>query len=419
MKVMNLLRYRLIAAIIAMSAYSLIDVSLARSQNARYERPPTFTAAQILPPELLRSSHHTLEQVVLNDGFINTYRMVTKFGTYTIHSTDLLKIRVREIAAAAALEEKSGAGTMLNSIGKTAIKPLKTGKDLITRPGRTVKNTFRGVGRFFGRVGAGMAKTDTQGESMIGSLTGAGTAKRQLAYELGVDPYTQFEPLRHQLASLSAASALGGTAMSVGLAFVTGGAGVAITVGSSSETLRSMLRDKTAAELEEIGRRRLAAMNADQTSIDSFYRNRWLTPADKAIMVEALNRLGNVQNRGDFIRRAAEASTQKVAFQIRRRTEMTAAYHERVARVSSIITLGGVPMARTANGIAGIFPIDHLSWTRAFADTVSAVNRGRKTLAGSPRVDMLIPGTASKRAVAKLKRNGWRLQQKAGALIGG
>ena len=417
--VMNPRGYSLSAVFIAISAYSVINVSPAWSQSTSYEQPPTFTAAQILPFELVRSSHHSVESVVLNDGFINTYQMVTKFGTYTVHSTDLLKIRVREIAAAAALEEKSGAGTMLTAAGKTVVKPLKTGKDLITKPGRTVKNTFRGVGRFFGRVGAGMAKTDTQGESMVGSLTGAGTAKRQLAYKFGVDPYTQFEPLRQQLASLSAASALGGTATGVGMAFVTGGAGVAITVGSGSENLRALLRDKTAAELEKIGRRRLAGMNADQISIDSFYRSRQLTPADKAIMVEALNRLGNAQNRGDFIRRAAEASTQKVAFQIRRRTEMTAAYHERVARVSSIISLGGVPMARTANGIVAIFPIDHLSWTRAFADTVSAVNRGRKMLAGSPRVDMLIPGTASKRAVAKLKKNGWRLQQEAGALLGG
>ena len=254
---------------------------------------------------------------------------------------------------------------------------------------------------------------------MIGSLTGAGTAKRELAYKFGVDPYTKFEPLRQQLASLSAASAVGGTATGVGFAFVTGGAGVAISVGSHSATLRSMLRDKTAAELEEIGRQQLTRMNTDQASINAFYRNQWLTPAGKAILINALNRLGGVENRSDFIRRAVKATSHKVAFLVLRRTQMTAAYHERVAPVRSIVSLGGVPMALTNGGVVGVFPIDHLSWTRAFAGTVSSVNNGRKTLPGSPRVEMLITGTASKLAAANLKKNGWQLKQRAGALIGG
>ena len=102
-----------------------------------------------------------------------------------------------------------------------------------------------------------------------------------------------------------------------------------------------------------------------------------------------------------------------VAFLVMRRAQMTAAYHERVAPVSSIVDLGGVPMAVAGSGVVGVFPIDHLSWTRAFAGTVSSVNKGRKSLPGSPRVEMLITGTASKRAAANLKKNGWQLKQRA------
>jgi len=93
---------------------------------------------------------------------------------------------------------------------------------------------------------------------------------------------------------------------------------------------------------------------------------------------------------------------------------MTANYHKRVSPVSSIASLGDVPMELTNGGIVGIFPIDHLSRTKAFSGTVSAVNRGRKSVSGSPRVEMLISGTASKRTVANLKKNGWQLKQRAG-----
>ncbi len=407
------------AILIPALAVFLLMSGPAQSQKARYEQPPTFSPAQVLPPELQSSPYHSIDGRVTNDGFINTYQMKTKFGDYTVESTDLLKIRVHEITAAAQLAEKSGTGTMLKAAGQTAMKPLKTGKDLVTKPGRTVKNTFKGVGRMFGRIGAGMNKTDSQGESTIGSLTGAGTAKRKLAYKFGVDPYTKFEPLRHQLASLSAASAVGGTATGVGFAFVTGGAGVAISVGSTSESLRATLRDNTAAELEEIGRGQLAGMNVNRSSVNAFYISEWLTPAEKAILLDALNRLGGVGNRGDFIRRAVKATSHKEAFLVLRRAQMTAAYHERISPVSSIVAPGGVPMARTGGGLIGVFPIDYLSWTKAFAGTVSSVNRGRKRLDGSPKVEMLITGTASKRAVANLKKNGWRLKQRAGAQIGG
>jgi hypothetical protein len=50
--------------------------------------------------------------------------MKTKFGTFPVESTDLLKVRVHEVGAAVQLEEKSGTGTMLKSAGQTAMKPI-------------------------------------------------------------------------------------------------------------------------------------------------------------------------------------------------------------------------------------------------------------------------------------------------------
>jgi hypothetical protein len=400
--------YSLRAALTLFVFSFALNLAPAWSQGAGYEQPPTFSPAQVLTPQLQRSSYHSIEGTVTNDGFINTYQMRTKFGTYTVESTDLLKVRVREVAAAVQLEQYSGTDTMLNAAGQTAMKPLKTGKNLITKPGQTVKNTFRGVGKMFGRIGAGMNKTDSQGESTIGSLTGAASAKRNLAYKFGVDPYTKFEPLRQQLSSLSAANAWGGSAVNVGFVFVTGGAGAAISIGSGSETLRATLRDSTTAELEETGRQQLAGMNVNRASIDAFYRSPSLTPAGKAVLLDALNRMRGVSNRGDFIRRVGNAKSHKVAFLVMRRAQMTATYHERVSPASSITSLGGMPMVMASNGVIGIFPIDHLSWTQGFAGTVSAVNKR----AGSQRIQMLISGTASKRAAARLKKNGWLLKQR-------
>src|SRR6476659_10145195 len=56
-------------------------------------------------------------------------------------------------------------------------------------------------------------------------------ARRKLAYDLGIDPYTTFEPLNAELTRVASASAVGETGVNIGLAFVTGGAGIAISVG--------------------------------------------------------------------------------------------------------------------------------------------------------------------------------------------
>ena len=61
-----------------------------------------------------------------------------------IKGTDLLRVRAREIAATAKLEEVGGAETVIGSAGRTALKPVATAKDLITAPGQTIGDTFRG-----------------------------------------------------------------------------------------------------------------------------------------------------------------------------------------------------------------------------------------------------------------------------------
>jgi hypothetical protein len=57
----------------------------------------------------------------------------------------------------------------------------------------------------------------------------------------------------------SSASTIGETATNAGLAFVTGGAGIAISVGGTSD-LRLALRDKSAADLEKLGHEEWAAI---------------------------------------------------------------------------------------------------------------------------------------------------------------
>jgi hypothetical protein len=296
--------------------------------------------------------------------------------------------------------------TFVDSAGRTALKPLGTAKGLITQPGKTISDTFKGVGNFFGGVQASMEATDPRKEGIIASVTGGAEARRKLAYDLNVDPYTSFKPLDEQLTRLATASAIGNTGVNVGLGFVTGGVGIAISATSTSQKLREALRDKTAAQLEKQGREFLTAMGISKAAQDAFYANPYLTPTDKAVIVVALKTLGTVGGREIYIETASHADSIEMAFYYRRQSELIAKYNKKVAPVSGFIRAGRAPMVQTARGTVSILPVDYLYWSAPI-----------ESLASNARGDMWITGRASNLATSQLAAKGWKLTPNVGARL--
>jgi len=391
---------------------ALILMALPASTGALgggYESPPTFSPSKILPPDLLRSPYHTIVGTVPVENFLDRYQMQTKYGTFTVLGTELLRMRVREVAATAKLEQVNGAETLVTSAGRTALKPLATAKDLVTAPGKTLNDTMKGVGGWFNRVDASMSATDPNREGTIASLAGGSKARRKLAFDAGVDPYTTFEPLNAELTRLASASAIGESGVNVGLAFVTGGAGIAISVGGTADTVRQVLRDKTAAELEQLGREKLAQMGVSPGTIDAFYASRSLTPTDKAVIVAAMMQLGNATGREIFVARTAQAKSYSEGFAYRRKAVLTAAYHKRIAPVRSFVAVGGTPLMQTTKGLVAIVPMDYVYWSPQVEGLISSAG---------PHGQLWITGTASKLATQNLASRGWTVVPRAGSRLG-
>jgi hypothetical protein len=374
-----------------------------------YESPPTFSPSKILPPDLLRSPYHTIVGTVPIENYLGRYQMQTKYGTFTVLGAQLLRMRVHEVAATAKLEQINGAETLVTSAGRTALKPLATAKDLVTAPGKTLNETMKGVGGWFNRVDASMAATDPNREGTVASLTGGSKARRKLAFDAGVDPYTTFEPLNAELTRLASASAIGESGVNVGLAFVTGGAGIAISAGGSADTLRQVLRDKTAAELEQLGREQLAQMGVSQGTIDAFYASSSLTPTDKAVIVAAMMQLGNASGREIFVARTAQAKSYSEGFAYRRKAVLTAAYHKKIAPVRAFVAVGGTPMMQTAKGLVAIVPMDYVYWSPEVEGLVSSAG---------PHGELWITGTASPLATQNLASRGWSVVPRADSRLG-
>ena len=370
---------------------------------AQYERAPTFTAREVLPSSLLNSPYYKVQNSVGVENYQYVFNVDTQWGAFRIVGTTLLRVRAREMQAATKLAEIGGAGTLVDAAGATALKPLGTAKGLITAPAKTIGDTVKGVGNFFGGIRAGMQATDPRKEGLIASVTGGAAARRKLAFDLSVDPYTSFKPLDEQLTRLATASAIGNTGVNVGLSFVTGGASIAISATSTSQKLREALRDKTAAQLEKQGREFLTAMGVSEAAQDAFYANPNLTPTDKAVIVVALQTLGTVGGREIYVQTASGASSIEMAFYYRRQSELIANYNKKVAPVTGFIQAGRAPMVQTARGTVSILPVDYLYWSAPI-----------ESLASDGRGDMWLTGKASKIATSQLAARGWKLTPNVG-----
>ncbi|MEZ5873542.1 MAG: hypothetical protein R3D30_01510 [Hyphomicrobiales bacterium] len=371
---------------------------------ASYESAPTFSARQVLPSSLLNSPYYKVQNTVGVENYQYVVTVDTQWGTFRIVGTTLLRVRAREMEATAKLQESGGGETLVNAAGKTALKPLGTAKGLLTEPGKTIGDTFKGVGNLFGSVGAAMEATDPRKEGIIASVSGGAEARRKLAFDLNVDPYTSFKPLDEQLTRLATASAIGNTGVNVGLGFVTGGVGIAISATSTSQKLREALRDKTAAQLEQEGRKFLTAMGISKDAQDAFYANPHLTPTDKAVIVVALKTLGSVDGRQIYIETAAQANSIEMAFYYRRQSELIANYNKKIAPVTGFIRAGRAPMVQTGRGTVSILPVDYLYWSAPIESLAT----------GAPGGAMWITGRASKLATSQLAARGWKLTPNVG-----
>ena len=366
-------------------------------------------ASQVLPGIPLRTANYSIGDRVTVENFQYVFQVNTKWGPFTVKGSDLLRVRLREIAATARLEEVNGAKTAAEAAGKTALRPVNTAKDLVTNPGQTIGDTFRGVGRIFGSADASMNATDPQGDSIISSVTGGATARRKLAFDLGVDPNTSFPPLAAELKRVATASALGETSANIGLSFVAGPAGIAISVGGTAGQVREMLRDKSPADLEKDGRKSLVAMGISLGTINAFYANANLSPTDKIVIVTLLESLGGVDGRELFIAGAANASSIEMGFFYRHQAMLIVQYAKKIAPVRGFVRVGGAPMLMTAKGTASILPVDYIVWSAPIAGIAAASHGGGA---------LWITGSASPTATSQLAALSWTVVPKAGARLG-
>ncbi len=392
----------------AMLAVTFAATVPAQAQQ-KLERPPSYDPARI-PGIRATGENYRIANPVNSDGFMRIYVVKTKLGDSAVIGDALMRQRVVEMGALAELEKISNSDTFNKSLLEAGLSPIKYAGALVTRPGETISNTLSGIGSLFGQVGSSMNNMGKTRDDPMQSLLGVTKKRRELAIHLGVDPYTDYEPLAVRMTQLSEAAATGGLVVSGALMAIPGIGGIIVSNTATSSNISTLARDLTAAQLMDLNRKKIADMGIDQGTAETLLLNRSFTPLDVTVIVASLESMSAVKNRGAFIARAASVNRHDAAFFMRKQAELLSDYYAKTGGFTAFVTLGGYPFNVTRQGgIMGILPLDSLSWTdntaRSMKDIVAAARRGG--YAGN--AEMRITGQSTPLAKQQLKELGWKV----------
>jgi hypothetical protein len=396
---------------IAWMAAALCAMALSASPATAqtFERPPTFDPAKI-PGITPSDENYTIARPVMSDGFMRIYNVKSSYGDFTVVSDDLMRVRRVELAALAALERLSSSDQFNKALVEAGLSPIKYAGDLITKPGETISNTLSGIGSLFGQIGSGMNNAGKTPDDPMQGLLGVTKKKRELAVHLGVDPYTDFEPLQAKMTQLSEAAAAGGLVVTGALMAIPGVGGLVASNVATTSKVSDLARDLTAAQLMDLNRRKLAQMGVEPSIAETLLVNRNFTPLDATSIVTALETMSAVQNRSAFIARAASVHRHDAAYFMRRQAELLGDYYAKTGNITSFVTLGGYPFAIARNNaVVGILPINALSWTDNTARSMKDIVDGARRAGHSGTADLRITGQATSLAKQQLQSLGWNV----------
>jgi hypothetical protein len=237
------------------------------AEEPAYVKPPVkLNAALVVPDGKMVGRGYKIDPEALNDGYSNNYILVTEVGNVQAISDYQLARQIQEINALIILDEMSRAGVFGDAMKEGVVAPFRGAKALVTAPVETTKGAVKGVGRWLGNIGRSVASDDPYQEGGVSAAVGWAGTKRAFALELGVDPYTDWEPLQKGLTSVARAAFAGGITVGVAMGALTEGTtvGTLITVTSLTDEMNAILLDNPPEGLTKINREKLVNMGISE-----------------------------------------------------------------------------------------------------------------------------------------------------------
>ncbi|MHA7775602.1 hypothetical protein [Roseibium sp. M-1] len=384
----------------------------ANALTEQYETPPEQDPAALMGADALGPGYAVLAPV-RGDGFLRIYQLQTDQGVEQVEGDGLLKLRLHEVRVLVALDSLKNDASFVDGLKQAAMKPVEFVESTVTDPVGTAKSTVSGVGRMFGRLTKGVeAAVSGKGGSpaeLAKSITGQAKARRELAVDLGADPYTFYKPLSEKLDETASVTTAGSWTVTAITSLLPGG--IIVNSARQADNFRNLIVDSTPSELEERTAATLRNAGISQATLSRLAANPHYTISEKAAIAYQLQAMPGVQSLDDLAAKAADADSRDLAYFQLRRVVLMETYNRTVSPLGDIKLVSGIPVAIRKDGVAAlVLPLDHVAWTQTVARTFSALHEGLGQLPFPPTgVDFLITGDLTPMAAERLASFGWNI----------
>jgi hypothetical protein len=389
-----------------------LAASLSNAVDEPYEKLPIdLPTTDFLAKSQLTGDGYTIAARVSNDGVLNTYTVQTGYGELSVTGTDELLARLQEIKATRALQELEDSEEFKEAAKGAATGLVDTGKALWDEPGETTRAAAKGIGQWMRNVGSAIKTDDPHQDGAMKTVIGYDAVKRRYAIELGVDPYTDFEPFQVNLNEVAKAAAAGGmvTSFAINLGTAGGLAGVVVDATSLAK-MKGVLQDNPPVSLARINQQKLLDIGIAEYQAEALLKNYNYTPSEMTLICEALIQMGEVDGREIFVAFATSAPDREVAHFVHHYAQMLAAYIRQVESGDIVDINGSAWMLSDSKTLVGAFPMDYLAWTPGLSEFVTGASEKADAL-GATNKKILLKGRFSPGAHTALEKRGWKLSE--------
>jgi hypothetical protein len=386
-----------------------------------WEVPSLFSAVGLLAPDWLKGPHHSLQDEVVNDGAQHHFVVSSEFGTFPAVGIPMLRSRVIEIEAIAALKDVRQSEVFVDALKTQLLYPLHGLKILLTDPRRLGASVGGGVLEFLAMPGEfSKFETSEQEDSMTKSAIGFSYMKRKLAFQFGVDPYSSNSALQDELNELSWIAFTADLAPQIGYVFMPASAVMWMTFSATRWTsyLDEQVRDHSPTDLRAMNRVKLLKMGIREEDIHEFFLNGHFSPRHLLVITAALDELNGVDGREVFLAVAKEANSEELASFYQHVVEMMRGYQVHIGAVDRLVALPRIPALYTENKtLVVMLPVDYLFWTSRVASVAQALTTHIPSRPRIARRELWIAGNVSPRARQEFESLGWTVYEQVSAKL--
>jgi hypothetical protein len=364
------------------------------------ESYPVINSNEVLSSDYLSSTYHRVESIDINNDYYH-FIVESDIGRYDIYSLALFKKRVNEIktvARAINLYEQQN-NEFSDELRSQLTISADSAVDLLTRPLDSASN-------FAGQI-AGNLNATLEGEDAFvhqsnkknsyepKDLTTA-THKRNIAFQLGLDVYTNNSRAQTFLNTVAHARSAGRVSAGVGLT------NDVVKSGEMDLKIKYLIKNKTLAELNFHNSEWLARIGIKESLIKQFIAHPVLSPTNKTVITAYLVKMEKVSRLDNFIELVLTTNNELHAFLYERLSNLMWRYHNEIEKISTFSNYKGQAAAITNSRKIVFFDMaDLLIWSEAKQDRYEVAAKHAKS-SGYKAWEVVSPGSVSQLANQKM-----------------